>query len=257
MSGQADFLEAVHELERIAKTNSNHLAMDEIRRYFSDMHLEDAQMDYICRYLESNNIIIENRVERSWDDVEEEELETKEDLLDQEMVEIYVKETEKASRLTKDQEEMIVRKMIAGDVQARNLLIESNLAYAMELATQYNGRGLLPSDLIQEANIGLMTAVNEYEPELHGTFGDFKEKLVRRHIEDAITEYSQSTRSAKKMANRVNELNDIATAFAREYEREAKPSELAQRMGISEEEVRELMKVSLDAIAVLDQGKMS
>ena len=57
------------------------------------------------------------------------------------------------------------------------------------------------------------------------------------------------------MANRVNEMNDIATAFAKEYEREAKPSEIAERMGIGEEEVRELMKVSLDAIAVLDQSK--
>ena len=58
-----------------------------------------------------------------------------------------------------------------------------------------------------------------------------------------------------KLANRVNEMNDISTAFAREYEREAKPSEIAERMGITEEEVRELMKVSLDAIAVLDQSK--
>ena len=57
------------------------------------------------------------------------------------------------------------------------------------------------------------------------------------------------------MANRVNEMNDIATAFAKEYEREAKPSEIAERMGITEEEVRELMKVSLDAIAVLNQDK--
>ena len=58
------------------------------------------------------------------------------------------------------------------------------------------------------------------------------------------------------MASRVNELNDLATAFAKEYEREARPSELARRMGITEEEVRELMKVSLDAVAILDQGKI-
>ena len=80
--------------------------------------------------------------------------------------------------------------------------------------------------------------------------------MIRQQIEEALTEYSHSTRSAKKWPVVINELNALATAFAREYEREARPTELAESMGISEEEVRELMKVSLDAIAVLDQGKI-
>lgn len=256
MTGQTDFLEAVRELLKIAQTGGNHLSMEDINRYFSDMRLEAKQMDYICRYLESQKIYIENRVERSWDEGVDDPVEIKEDPLDKEMVGIYEKETQKASSLTGEQEKLIVRKLINGDEQARNLLIEANLSFAMKLAKEYLGQGLLHSDLIQEANIGLMMAVNEYEPELHGDFGIYKEKMIRDYILSAIAEYSQSTRSAQKMASRVNELNDIATAFAKEYEREAKPSELARRMGITEEEVRELMKVSLDAIAVLDQGKM-
>ena len=107
----------------------------------------------------------------------------------------------------------------------------------------------------QESNIGLMVAVNEFEPDIDRDFQVFCEKMIRKHLEETLEEYNASTRSAVKMANRVNEMNDIATAFAREYEREAKPSEIAERMGITEEEVRELMKVSLDAIAVLDQSK--
>ena len=87
---------------------------------------------------------------------------------------------------------------------------------------------------------------------MHGSFRKYKEKIIRQYVEDVMAEYNQSTRSAMKMATRVNELNDLTTAFAKEYEREAKPSELAERMGISEEEVRELMKVSLDAIAVIE-----
>lgn len=168
------------------------------------------------------------------------------------MVNIYMEEIGKASQVSEEQEEMLVRKLINGDENARNLLIEANLAYATALAKEYTGRGLLLSDLIQECNIGLMTAVNEYEPRMHGSFRKYKEKIIRQYVEDVMAEYNQSTRSAMKMATRVNELNDLATAFAKEYEREAKPSELAERMGISEEEVRELMKVSLDAIAVIE-----
>lgn len=252
MGGQTEFLDAVRELERIAQTNNNHLNMEEIRTYFSDMDLKEEQLDYICRYLEGHRIFIEDRVRRGQDEISEDEVTTKEDPLDADMVNIYIEEIGKASQVREDQEEMLVRKLMNGDENARNLLIESNLAYATALAREYTGRGLLLSDLIQECNIGLMIAVNEYEPELHRSFRKFKEETIRRHVEEVMAEYNQSTRSAMKMANRVNELNDLATAFAREYEREAKPSELAERMGISEEEVRELMKVSLDAIAVLE-----
>ncbi len=252
MGGQTEFLDAVRELERLAQTNNNHLDMNEIRGYFADMDLKDEQLDYICRYLESHRIFIENRVSRGQMEIADEEVTTKEDPLDADMVNIYMEEIGKASQISEEQEEMLVRKLLNGDENARNLLIEANLAYATALAREYTGRGLLLSDLIQECNIGLMIAVNEFEPEIHRSFRQYKEKVIRRHVEEVMAEYNQSTRSAMKMASRVNELNDLATAFAKEYEREAKPSELAERMGISEEEVRDLMKVSLDAIAVLE-----
>ena len=175
--------------------------------------------------------------------------------MDAEIVAFYLKEMEKAKQLSGEQEMVIARKLVSGDDNARNLLIEANLSKAVQIAKEYEGRGLLLSDLIQESNIGLMVAVNEFEPDIDRDFQMFCEKMIRKHLEETLEEYNASTRSAVKMANRVNEMNDIATAFAREYEREAKPSEIAERMGITEEEVRELMKVSLDAIAVLDQSK--
>ncbi|MDO5145858.1 MAG: sigma-70 domain-containing protein [Eubacteriales bacterium] len=251
MGGQAEFLQAVQELERLAETNDNRLDMEEIRDYFSEMNLEEKQLDYICRYLESHRIFIRNRIQRGQSEVEE-PVETKEDPLDRDMVNLYMEEIQKARQVSAEQEELLVKKLMSGDVNAKNLLIEANLGFAVSLADEYVGRGLLLGDLIQECNIGLMMAVNEFEPEIHGKFRDYKEQVIRRHVEDVMAEYNQSTRSAQKMASRVNEMNALATAFAREYEREAKPSELAERMGISEEEVRELMKVSLDAIAVLE-----
>lgn len=256
MTGQADFLDAVRELERLARTNGNHLSMREIDSYFSDMKLSEKQLDYICKYLELHNIYIENRVKRSQEELMDGLAQPQEDPQDAELVRIYEKEASRARSLNEAQENQLAYKLAVGDENARNLLIEANLSLAMKLAGEYTGRGLLLSDLIQESNIGLMMAVNTYEPGLDGAFSTFKEKLIRQQIEQALDEYSRPTRSARRMASRVNELNDIATAFAKEYEREAKPFELAQRMGITEAEVRELMKVSLDAIAVLDKGKI-
>ena len=245
MAGQTEFLQAIQELERLGETNGNQLSMEEINSYFSDMKLEEKQLDFICNYFESHHIYITNRVQRFEEEIGDEEIPNKEDPMDAEIVAFYLKEMEKANSLSGEQERVIARKLV----------IEANLSRAVEIAKEYEGRGLLLSDLIQESNIGLMVAVNEFEPDIDKDFHTFSEKMIRKHLEETLEEYNSSTRSAVKMANRVNEMNDIATAFAKEYEREAKPSEIAERMGITEEEVRELMKVSLDAIAVLNQDK--
>lgn len=254
MAGQTEFLQALQELERLGESNEGHLSVTMIADYFSDMSLGQEQMDMICRYLQSHQIIIDGWVPGEMpEEILDEEITTVEDPLDHSMVEIYMKETTGTAKLSKEQEEQIAAKLVTGDENARNLLIEANLNFAVEVAKRYKGKGLQMSDLIQESNIGLMIAVNDFEPSLHGNFHNYVEQSICRHIEETIDEYNGSTRSAMKMANRINELNDIATAFAKEYEREAKPSEIARRMGISEEEVRELMKVSLDAIAVIER----
>lgn len=256
MAGQVEFMEAIQELEHIGETNGNQLTMEEIRQYFAEMDLDEAQFDFICKYYEGHNIHIINRVEKLADEISEEDLEMKEDPLDAEMVAIYMKEAEHARTLSADQMEELAQHLTAEDEEGKNLLIEANLKYAIELAKQYKGRGLQISDLIQESNIGLVMAVHTYEAQQHGPFVSFVETMIRSQVEDALDEYRQSTRSAMKMASRVNEMNEIATAFAKEYDREAKPEEIASRMGITEEEVRELMKISLDAIAVLNENKM-
>ena len=255
MAGQTEFLQAIQELERLGETNGNQLSMEEINAYFADMKLEEKQLDFICNYFESHKIYITNRIERQEEEIGNEELPDKQDPMDAEIVAFYLKEMEKASQLSGEQEMVIARKLANGDDNARNLLIEANLSRAVEIAKEYQGKGLLLSDLIQESNIGLMIAINEFEPDIDRDFHAFCEKMIRKHLKETLEEYNSSTRSAVKIANRVNEMNDIATAFARECEREAKPSEIAERMGITEEEVRELMKTSLDAIAVLDQSK--
>lgn len=251
-----EFLSAIKDLTRLGQASGNELALSDIREYFEKMELNEKQIDDICKYLQAQNLHIKNWIPGSAGETIEEEIVTSEDPLDKNMVDIYLAETARSSSLTPDQERTVAKKLANGDENARNLLIEANLAYAVQIAREYEGKGLLLSDLIQESNIGLMIAVNDYEPGLHGSFHEFAGKHIRDYLESAISEYNRSTRSAMKMASRVNELNEITTAFAREYEREAKPYEIAQRMGITEEEVKELMKVSLDAIAVLDQGKI-
>ena len=142
--------------------------MEEINSYFSDMKLEEKQLDFICNYFESHHIYITNRVQRFEEEIGDEEIPNKEDPMDA------------ANSLSGEQERVIARKLVSGDDTARNLLIEANLSRAVEIAKEYEGRGLLLSDLIQESNIGLMVAVNEFEPDIDKDFHTFSEKMIVR-----------------------------------------------------------------------------
>ena len=137
MTGQEDFMAAIHELERLARTQGDLLTMQEITDYFSDMKLTEKQMDYICKYLEMQGLIIENRVARGDDEPDIREEPVKEDPLDEEMVSI-LREGDSQSRQSypEDQENQLVYKLTAGDDNARSLLIEANLSLAMKLAGQ-------------------------------------------------------------------------------------------------------------------------
>ena len=86
MAGQTEFLQAIQELERLGETNGNQLSMEEINSYFSDMKLEEKQLDFICNYFESHHIYITNRVQRFEEEIGDEEIPNKEDPMDAEIV---------------------------------------------------------------------------------------------------------------------------------------------------------------------------
>jgi RNA polymerase primary sigma factor len=112
MAGQTEFLQAIQELERLGETNGNQLSMEEINSYFSDMKLEEKQLDFICNYFESHHIYITNRVQRFEEEIGDEEIPNKEDPMDAEIVAFYLKEMEKANSLSGEQERVIARKLV-------------------------------------------------------------------------------------------------------------------------------------------------
>lgn len=97
MAGQTEFLQAIQELERLGETNGNQLSMEEINSYFSDMKLEEKQLDFICNYFESHHIYITNRVQRFEEEIGDEEIPNKEDPMDAEDCSFLLKEMEKAN----------------------------------------------------------------------------------------------------------------------------------------------------------------
>lgn len=251
MEEKGKFLQDLTTLLKIAKTNNDCITRQDIQDYFSEMELNENQWAMIYQYISNQNVKIEG-YEKAESPVVLEEEEREDDPVEDAIVTMYMEELRDKKDLSPEQEQFVARKMLCGDDNAKNLLIESNLNLVTAIAKEYKHKSLPVGDLIQEGNIGLLMGVNEYELASGVTFRQFITDSIRQAIESALTEDSRETMSAKKIASRTNELNELATEMAKELEREATPKELGERMGITEEEVRELMKISLDAISVIE-----
>ena len=270
-----EFMEKVLRLEQEAKERGSRMSQEDILGEFSGFDMTEEQIDEIYRYFEARQIEIDGREKTADEDPSDHKIHTKDSRRDRDMVELYMAEMESAFRIEEGQENELLARFFSGDDEAGNLLVEGYLPMAAEIAGTYRGKGLMHSDLIQECNLGLLIAVNQYREDFAGTFDawpdepgadfltaeeaggrrgfrDYLTEAICSHVEDCLSEYTRPMRSARKMARQINRLNDTATAYARDYGREATPQELADRMGISEEEVRRLMKASLDAVKMLE-----
>ena len=213
------------------------------------MELTEDHLGFISSYLAGYHIEVEDyeNQEEAWEQEVRED-----DPRDCRLADLYLQESAGAAVLDPEEIRELLALMSDGQEEARNRLVEGRLFLASELAGEYRNRGLPYSDLIQESNLGLLLAVSAYRPEENGDFDSYLEKEIRLRIEEALQDYNDSGRSSAKMAGQINRLNEISGAFAREKGREARVDELAERMGIPEEEVRILMKASLDAVNLLE-----
>lgn len=252
MKSQQDFIEGLQDLVRIAKTNGDVLTKQEVTEYFSDYQLDDAKMSLIGAYMAENQIKIKGVLPPT--QMEEEEKITGEELPSAALT-MYMEEIKEICTIDEAEEEKLALAMEQGDSEAGNQILEANLEAIAQIASGYQGKGVQVNDLIQEGNLGFFCAMSEYQSKIHGEFHGFAMKKVKEAIESAIEEYAISTRPARKMACKVNQLNDLATAMAEELGREAKPEELAEKMNITVEEVKDIMKISLDAISVFNPEK--
>lgn len=249
MEQEGKFLESLEELKNIAATQNNQLTLEDIRQYFSDFAADDTKMELIYQYFISSQIKIVGKEDMI---LESEEEEIVLDEKAEKVLQMYMEEIGDIRELSVEEEKELVEQMLDGDEMAKVTLIESKLKLVADVAKNYQNRGLLLGDLIQEGNIGLLQGVEEYDAKVKLSFHEFSKKVIRDAIEKAIRLQKDNQAVDKKIANKVNELDEVAQDLARELGKEATPLELAKYMHITEEEVRELMKISLDAISVVE-----
>jgi RNA polymerase primary sigma factor len=164
----------------------------------------------------------------------------------------YLAKIGRGKLLTHQEEISLSRRARAGDQRARKKLVERNLRLVVSVAKRYRGMGLPFEDLIQEGNIGLMKAVEKFDPELGHRFSTYVIWWIRQAIGRAVADKGRAIRVPAHMGEKVRKMTRTSNELSAELEREPTDEEIAERLGWKAAEVRDAKEAIPDALTSLN-----
>ncbi|MBA7508762.1 RNA polymerase sigma factor SigA [subsurface metagenome] len=165
-------------------------------------------------------------------------------------VRMYLKEIGKVRLLTAFEEVNLAKKIEAGDIKAKRMLVEANLRLVVSIAKKYVGRGMLFLDLIQEGNLGLIRAVEKFDYKKGYKFSTYATWWIRQAITRAIADQARTIRIPVHMVETINKLIRTQRQLLQKFGREPTPEEIAKKMKFTPEKVREVMKISQEPVSL-------
>ena len=162
---------------------------------------------------------------------------------------MYLEEIEAIPVCNKEETTALAERLKDREIMAESRLIEGKLKEVLVIAKEYADQGIIMNDLVQEANMALTLYVRQFTGEAE-RFDSGLEAAVRAALLQTVDEQHQEEEIKENMAARVNVLQDISKMMAEELGREATVTELATKMKMTEEEIKDIMKLTINALSV-------
>ena len=248
--------------ELIEKGKKGALSSSDLDQAIESMDYDMESLEKLYEAFEDNGVslpddistsemnAIENEVERFGGGENMERMLEQEGLSIDDPVRMYLKEIGKVPLLTSDREKELAERMAEGDEEAKSELVEANLRLVVSIAKRYVGKGMFFLDLIQEGNLGLMRAVDKFDYTKGYKFSTYATWWIRQAITRAIADQARTIRIPVHMVETIHKVSRYQRQMLQELGREATPAEIGEKMGLSAERVREIMKVALDPVSL-------
>ncbi len=258
--------EVVKAVLDLAKKKDNELYVADIDKLLAEkgVNFDEEKKDRLYEALDNMGIAAMAEDEEPEDDkilsdvddepTEEEleniELAVPEGISIEDPVRMYLKEIGKVPLLSADEERELAQKMEKGDEEAKKRLAEANLRLVVSIAKRYVGRGMLFLDLIQEGNLGLIKAVEKFDYRKGYKFSTYATWWIRQAITRAIADQARTIRIPVHMVETINKLIRVQRQLLQELGREPYPEEIAVKMNLPVERVREIQKISQEPVSL-------
>lgn len=237
------------------------LTTQEIMDALEDLDFDPEQMDKLYETLESQNIeIVDDFADTAFDDIEfvleapeNDEAEPAvgaDGIAIDDPVKVYLKEIGRVPLLSSEEEIELAMRIMNGDEYAKKRLSEANLRLVVSIAKRYVGRGMQFLDLIQEGNLGLIKAVEKFDYRKGYKFSTYATWWIRQAITRAIADQARTIRIPVHMVETINRLVRVSRQLLQELGREPSPEEVALKVDMPVERVREIMKVSQEPVSL-------
>ena len=205
-----------------------------------------AQMDYVYKSIGEAGIQIVDEDARDRELFEQ----ALSDVGLDDPVKMYLKDIGRVPLLSAEEEIELAKRMQENDAAARKRLSEANLRLVVSIAKRYVGRGMLFLDLIQEGNLGLMKAVEKFDYQKGFKFSTYATWWIRQSITRAIADQARTIRIPVHMVETINKLTRVQRMLLQDLGREPTPAEIAEKMGVTEDRVREIQKIAQDPVSL-------
>lgn len=241
----------INEKDVIDIATKNHLSEDEEEDLFNWIQ----ENDEILMSGEDEEDELDEEDEDEDEDEEEDDSEDTSSQVDRkksfDSMKAYLQEIGAVDRLTPEEEIEIGRRAAQGDPEAKEIMINANLRLVVAMARKFLNRGLSYQDLIQEGNIGLMRAVEKFDPDKGFRFSTYATWWIRQSLTRAIADQSRDIRIPVHTTEQIYKIKKIQRELFQEFNREPTPEEIAEKIpGMDAAKVTDLLSVSQDTISL-------
>lgn len=240
MENRTEFLKKLNGLLELAKQSNNRILINEVQEYFSQDDLTEEQMELVFDYLLTQKVVVQGYLKAT---EEQDESQSEITYTEEEKVYLneYLQDLEAFKTVSEEERRVLFEQVIKGDAKAKRRLMESYLQEVVSIAKTMYQSEIFLGDLIQEGNLGLVLGVDMLTDV--ETAHDTIVTQIKQGMQMLIEEYNELSLQDKQMLEKVNMLDEGIKTLTEELGRKVSVDELAVHMGMTEDEILDILRL--------------